>query len=113
VNEKPFVPPDVVLCSVVVAIQAYRSSARRAKGATGTPSRRSGSSSRYSTNAVIATYAPNSCGPSYIDGDNDWVNIDLTAQAGKQVHVQVYDNEANGCGFVSFDHVHMSATRRP
>jgi hypothetical protein len=62
---------------------------------------------------TLASFSPNSCGPANIDGDNDWVTLDLTAQAGMQVRVQVYDNEPNGCGFVSFDHVHMSATRRP
>ena len=61
---------------------------------------------------VIASYAPNSCGPSFIDGDNDWATIDLTAQAGTQVQVQIYDNESGGCGFVSFDHAYMSATRK-
>jgi hypothetical protein len=62
--------------------------------------------------AVIATYTPNACGRASIQDDSDWVTIDLTAQAGKQVQVQVFDNEAGGCGFVSFDHVYMGATRK-
>lgn len=62
--------------------------------------------------AVIATYAPNSCAPSAIVDDTDWVTIDLTAQAGQQVKVQVFDNESGGCGFVSFDHFYMGATRK-
>lgn len=62
--------------------------------------------------AVLASFAPNTCGPSYIDGDNDWQTLDLTAQAGAQVQVQIYDNESGGCGFVSFDHLYMSATRK-
>jgi hypothetical protein len=28
------------------------------------------------------------------------------------VEVQVFDNESNGCGFVSFDHVYMGAVRK-
>lgn len=62
--------------------------------------------------AVIASYTPNSCGPALINGDDDWVTIDLTAQAGSEVKVQIFDNEPGGCGFVSFDHVHMSASGR-
>lgn len=62
--------------------------------------------------AVVATYTPNSCGRAAIRSDEDWVTIDLTAQAGKQVKVQVFDNEPGGCGFVSFDHVYLGATRK-
>jgi hypothetical protein len=62
--------------------------------------------------AVIATHTPNSCNRASIQGEADWVTIDLAAQAGKQVKVQIFDNEAGGCGFVSFDHVHMAATRK-
>ena len=62
--------------------------------------------------AMLASFAPNTCGPSYIDGDNDWQTLDLTAQVGTQVQVQIYDNESGGCGFVSFDHLYMSATRK-
>jgi hypothetical protein len=61
---------------------------------------------------VLQTYAPNSCSPSAIVGDADWVTLDLTPQAGSQVEVQVFDNESNGCGFVSFDHVYMGAVRK-
>ena len=36
----------------------------------------------------------------------------VRSQVGTQVKVQIFDNEANGCGFVSFDHVYMGATRK-
>lgn len=62
--------------------------------------------------AVVATYAPNTCSRSSIKDDSDWVAIDLTTQAGKQVKVQIFDNETGGCGFVSFDHVYLGATRK-
>jgi len=62
--------------------------------------------------AVLATYSPASCNQASIQGDANWVTIDLSAQAGAQVKVQVFDNESGGCGFVSFDHVHMGAQRR-
>ncbi|HEV6967135.1 hypothetical protein [Roseateles sp.] len=62
--------------------------------------------------SVLATYAPNSCGQSSIKDDGNWVTIDLTAQAGKQAKVQIFDNESGGCGFVSFDHVYMGAVRK-
>jgi hypothetical protein len=65
-----------------------------------------------SDNSVVATFTPNSCGPAAINGDDDWVTIDLVAKVGSQVKVQVFDNEAGGCGFVSFDHLYMSATRQ-
>ncbi len=58
----------------------------------------------------VASSTPNSCGPPWIDGDDDWVSIDLTAQVGNMVQVEIFDNEPGGCGFVSFDHVHMSGT---
>ena len=61
---------------------------------------------------VLASYTPNSCGPPFINGNDDWVSIDLTAQVGNMVKVRVFDNEPGGCGFVSFDHVHMSATAK-
>lgn len=57
----------------------------------------------------LESYTPNSCGPSHIDGDDDWVEIDLSAYAGSDVKVEIYDQEAGGCGFLSFDHVHMTS----
>lgn len=63
-------------------------------------------------NSVITSYTPNSCGPAFVNGDDDWVTIDLAAQAGQQVRVQIFDDEAGGCGFLSVDHVHMSSARR-
>jgi hypothetical protein len=64
------------------------------------------------SSSEIASFTPNSCGPSFIDGDDDWVSIDLTAQVGNMVQIEIFDNEPGGCGFVSFDHVHMSATAK-
>jgi hypothetical protein len=61
---------------------------------------------------ILASYTPNSCGPPFINGNDDWVSIDLTAQVGSMVKVRIFDNEPGGCGFVSFDHVHMSATAK-
>ena len=60
----------------------------------------------------LAAYTPNSCGPAFIDGDDDWVSIDLSASAGSMVRIEIFDNETGGCGFLSFDHVHMSAAPR-
>lgn len=57
----------------------------------------------------LENHISNSCGPSHIDGDDDWVEIDLSAYAGDDVKVEIYDNEPGGCGFVSFDHVHMTS----
>ena len=62
--------------------------------------------------AVLASYSPSSCNPASIQGDQNWVMLDLTAQAGKQVKVQIFDNESGGCGFVSCDPVHLGATRK-
>ncbi|MFM2065977.1 MAG: hypothetical protein RLZZ584_886 [Pseudomonadota bacterium] len=61
---------------------------------------------------VLASHSPSACNQASIQGDANWVTLDLTAQAGTQVKVQVFDNEAAGCGFVSFDHLHMGAVRR-
>lgn len=60
-------------------------------------------------NSELASFTPNSCGPAAIDGDDDWVSIDLTGHIGSSVKVEIFDNETGGCGFVSFDHVHMSS----
>lgn len=54
----------------------------------------------------------NACGPSYVNGDDDWVSIDLSAYVGQSVRVELFDNEPGGCGFLSFDHVHMGGTAR-
>lgn len=62
-------------------------------------------------NTELASFKPNTCGPSHIDGDDDWHEIDLSAYAGQSVKVEVFDNESAGCGFVSFDHIHFSAKR--
>ena len=61
---------------------------------------------------VLATHVPNSCNQASIAGDGNWVTLDLAAQAGKQVKVQIFDNEPGGCGFVSFDHVYLGAVRK-
>lgn len=57
----------------------------------------------------LASIVPNSCGPAAIDGDDDWQEIDLSAYIGSSVKVEIYDNEPGGCGFISFDHVHMKS----
>lgn len=62
-------------------------------------------------NTELASFKPNTCGPSHIDGDDDWHVIDLSSYAGQSVKVEVFDNEPGGCGFVSFDHIHFSAKR--
>ena len=64
------------------------------------------------SDSVIASFQPASCGPPWVNGDDDWVSVDLTAQIGNMVKIRIYDNEAGGCGFVSFDHPHMSATAK-
>ena len=60
------------------------------------------------TDAVLATFTPNQCGPSYVDGRDDWHHIDLSALAGQQVRLRIFDDESGGCGFVSFDHFFLS-----
>ena len=57
----------------------------------------------------VAAFSPNSCGPSHIDGDDDWVTLDLSANVGESLYIEIYDDEAGGCGFLSFDHLHMSS----
>lgn len=61
---------------------------------------------------VITSYSPSSCGQASIQGDQNWVTLDLSAKAGTQVRVQIFDNESGGCGFVSFDHLYMGAVRK-
>jgi hypothetical protein len=61
-----------------------------------------------SDDSELAIFTPDSCGPPHIDGDDDWQSIDLTEYVGRFVKVQVFDEEAGGCGFVSVDHVHMT-----
>ena len=61
---------------------------------------------------LLASHAPNSCNQAAIAGDGNWVTLNLAAQAGLQVRVQIHDNTSGGCGFVSFDHVHMGAVRK-
>ena len=41
--------------------------------------------------------------------EGNWVTVDPAAQVGRQVKVQIFDNEAGGCSFVSVDHVHVGA----
>ena len=65
-----------------------------------------------STGTVLASYSPSACNQASIQGDQNWTTLDLSAQAGRQVKVQVFDNEAGGCGFVSFDHLYMGAVRK-
>jgi hypothetical protein len=65
-----------------------------------------------SDDSEIVSFSPNSCGPSQIDGDEDWVSLDLSSVVGTSVKVELFDNEPGGCGFVSFDHLHMSEASR-
>lgn len=67
---------------------------------------------RDTSGTVLASYTPNSCGPSYIDGDADWVHVDVSAFVGSDIVLHIYDNESGGCGFISFDHVYQSDTGR-
>lgn len=62
-----------------------------------------------SDDTVLSEFNPNSCGPANIDGDDDWVSIDLSGHVGQSVKVELFDNNPGGCGFVSFDHLHMTA----
>lgn len=59
---------------------------------------------------VLHTYNPTSCGPSFVQNDDDWTHIDITALANAYIKAQVFDEEASGCGFVSTDHWYQSAT---
>lgn len=61
-----------------------------------------------SDDSEIANFTPNSCGPSHIAGDDDWQEIDLSEEVGTEIKIEIYDHEMGGCGFLSFDHVHMS-----
>ncbi|MCU4677254.1 GH32 C-terminal domain-containing protein [Catenovulum sp. 2E275] len=60
--------------------------------------------------AVIEQYLPNSCSDSRTLGNQHWVSINLSDWIGQFVQVQIFDEESGACGFVSFDHVHMSAS---
>jgi hypothetical protein len=57
---------------------------------------------------VVAGFAPTTCGPSFIDGDEDWRHIDLDAFRGTMLRLRVYDRWDAGCGFVSVDHAYLS-----
>lgn len=61
-----------------------------------------------SSGGLVASFTPNSCSPSYIDGDDDWHSIDLSAISGQYVQIEIFDNDSNSCGFLSFDHLNMS-----
>ena len=62
--------------------------------------------------AVITQFTPNSCADSRILGDQHWQTIDLTDYIGQFVQVVVFDEEQGSCGFVSFDHVHLSSSAK-
>jgi hypothetical protein len=64
---------------------------------------------RVSDDSEVAAFIPNSCGPSHISGDDDWVTLDLAAHTGDSLYIEIYDDEAGGCGFLSFDHLHLSS----
>jgi hypothetical protein len=59
--------------------------------------------------AIVIEKKPDSCGPSHIDGDDDWVSIDLSQHTGDRLRVQIFDESDQGCGFISVDHIHLSA----
>ncbi len=61
----------------------------------------------------IASYNPGTCGDAHIKGDHNWISHDLTDYIGQNVRVEIYDNEEAGCGFIAFDHLHMSSTAGP
>ena len=62
--------------------------------------------------SVVASYTPADCGitPPWISSNADWHTIDLTAMVGMSLKVRVFDNEMGGCGFLAFDHIHLSGT---
>ncbi|MCU4677253.1 hypothetical protein N7931_16640 [Catenovulum sp. 2E275] len=57
----------------------------------------------------IANHNPGTCSDAYIKADRNWVSHDLSDYIGQTVRVQLFDNEEAGCGFVAFDHLHMSS----
>ena len=63
-----------------------------------------------SDDSEVASFTPDSCSPSHIDSDEDWQSVDLSAYVGQSVYVEIFDNEPGGCGFLSFDHLHMGAS---
>ncbi|MGL1955720.1 MAG: hypothetical protein OCD00_00155 [Colwellia sp.] len=63
----------------------------------------------------IGLLIPNSCGQAWLGKDDvapgsNWQGIDLNAYVGEKIQVEIFDNEEGGCGFISFDHLHMSST---
>lgn len=62
------------------------------------------------SNKILLKYSPNNCTPSFIDGNDDWVNFDLSEYIGRQLQIRIIDQHTKGCGFVSFDHIHLRET---
>lgn len=60
----------------------------------------------------LATYRPNSCNPSYIDSDDDWVSIDISSVQSEDLQLRLFDDATGSCGFVSMDHAYLSDTPR-
>ncbi|WP_077037400.1 hypothetical protein [Pelomonas sp. KK5] len=58
---------------------------------------------------VLLSYSPDSCGPSFIQNDDDWTHIDISALTGAFIKAQLFDEETSGCGFVSTDQWYQSA----
>lgn len=58
---------------------------------------------------VLLSYSPDSCGPSFIQNDDDWTHIDISALNSAYIKTQLFDEEAGGCGFVSTDQWYQSA----
>jgi hypothetical protein len=46
---------------------------------------------------VLLTYNPSSCGPSFIQNDDDWTHIDISALNTATIRAQLFDEEATGC----------------
>jgi glucose/arabinose dehydrogenase len=59
--------------------------------------------------AIVIERKPDSCAPSHIDGNDDWVSIDLSPHIGERLRVQIFDESDQGCGFISVDQLHLSA----
>ncbi|MEO1338159.1 MAG: hypothetical protein AAFV29_21115, partial [Myxococcota bacterium] len=61
---------------------------------------------------VLIKYTTGTCSPPYIDGDNDWRHLDMSALLGEMVQLRLFDRSTTDCGFVSFDHFYQSDALR-
>lgn len=67
---------------------------------------------RSASAVVLDTFSPNTCLGAFIDGDDDWQNIDLSPYVGQSIRLRIFDNSTGDCGFVAFDHFYLSDTPR-